>query len=147
MVSGVNGRLKMKDYWLNKYNWRKTEDHINSFPNFIVPTKAKDGDTYIVHFAPLFSENADAMPVCLLHGWPGSFLGFLNILNVAMSKYTPKGLPYHYIVPSLPGYAFSSGPSVKQEWNNEDIAYIINELMIRLGFGDICQFPPSLGSS
>jgi microsomal epoxide hydrolase len=127
--------IEMKDYWLNKYDWRKTEDHINSFPNFTVPIKARDGDTYTVHFAALFSEKPDAVPVCLLHGWPGSFLEFLHFLNLAKSKYSPKDLAYHYIVPSLPGYTFSGGPSVKTEWNNEDMAYVMNDLMVGLGFG------------
>ena len=126
--------IETKDYWLNKYDWRKTEDQINSFPNFTVPIKAKDGETYTIHFTALFSEKPDAVPVCLLHGWPGSFLEFLSFLNVARSKYSPQNLPYHYIVPSLPGYAFSSGPSVKQEWTNEDISYVMNELMLGLGF-------------
>ena len=140
--------IDSKDYWLNKYDWRKTEDHINSFPNFTVPIKARDGDTYTVHFTALFSEKTDAVPVCLLHGWPGSFLEFLPFLNAAKSKYASKDLPYHYIVPSLPGYAFSSGPSVQQEWNNEDMAYVMNALMVQLGFdsgyvahgGDIGSF-------
>lgn len=127
--------IDMKDYWLHKYDWRKTEDHINSFPNFTVPIKGRDGDTYTVHFVAIFSEKADAVPVCLLHGWPGSFLEYLHFLNVAKSKYSPKNLPYHYVVPSIPGYAFSSGPSVKQEWNHEEIAYVMNELMVGLGLG------------
>lgn len=127
--------VDMKDYWLNEYDWRKTEEHINSFPNFTVPIKGRDGDKYTMHFVAMFSEKADAVPVCLLHGWPGSFLEYLHFLNVAKSKYSPKDLPFHYIVPSIPGYAFSSGPSVKQEWNNEDIAYVMNELMAGLGFG------------
>lgn len=126
----------MKDHWLNKYDWRKTEDHINSFPNFTASIKARDGDTYSVHFAALFSEKPDAVPICLLHGWPGSFLEFLHFLNVARSKYSAQDLPYHYIVPSLPGYTYSSGPSITKEWNNEDMAYVMNELMVGLGFSD-----------
>ena len=128
--------IETKDYWQNKYDWRKTEERINSCPNFTVPIKARDGDTYTIHFAALFSETPNAVPVCLLHGWPGSFLEFLPFLNEAKGKYSPKELPYHYIVPSLPGYTFSSGPSVKQRWNNEDMAYVMNELMLGLGFGN-----------
>ena len=128
--------IEMKDYWLNQYDWRKTEDHINSFPNFTLPIKAKDGNTYTIHFTALFSENPNAIPICLLHGWPGSFLEFLPFLTVAKGKYSPKDLPYHYIVPSLPGYAFSSGPSVTKEWNNEAIADVIHNLMLALGFSE-----------
>ena len=127
--------IETKDYWQNKYDWRKTEDRINSFPNFTVPVKARDGDIYPMHFVALFSENPEAVPICLLHGWPGSFLEFLKLLDEVKSKYTPKELPYHFIVPSLPGYTFSAGPSVKDEWKHDDIAYVINELMVGLGFG------------
>ena len=139
--------IETKDYWLNEYDWRKTEDHINSFPNFTVPIEAKDGELYTMHFVALLSEKPNAIPICLLHGWPGSFLEFLHFLNVVKGKYSPKDLPYHYIIPSLPGYAFSSGPSVRQEWNNEDIAHVIHSLMLGLGFkfyiahgGDIGSF-------
>lgn len=127
--------IETKNYWQNKYDWRKTEDRINSFPNFTVPVKARDGDTYSMHFVALFSEDPEAVPICLLHGWPGSFLEFLKLLDEVKSKYKPKELPYHFIVPSLPGYTFSAGPSVKDEWKHDDIAYVINELMVGLGFG------------
>ena len=138
--------IETKDYWLNKYDWRKTEDHINSFPNFTVPIKAKDGETYTMHFAALFSDKPDAIPVCLLHGWPGSFLEFLHFLNLVKSKYSPKDLPYHYIVPSLPGYAFSSGPSIHQEWTNEDIAHQVHSLMLGLGFDAYIAHGGDIGS-
>ena len=128
--------IETKDYWQNKYDWRKTEDRINSFPNFTVAVKARDGETYPMHFVALFSENPEAVPICLLHGWPGSFLEFLKLLDEVKSKYVPKELPYHFIVPSLPGYTFSAGPSVKDEWKHDDIAYVINELMVGLGFGN-----------
>ena len=138
--------IETKDFWLNQYDWRKTEDHINSFPNFTVPIKAKDGETYTIHFAALFSEKPDAIPICLLHGWPGSFLEFLHFLNAVKGKYSPKDLPYHYIVPSLPGYAFSSGPSIRQEWTNEDIAHVVHSLMHGLGFDAYIAHGGDIGS-
>lgn len=76
------------------------------------------------------------MPICLLHGWPGSVLEFLHFLNVIERKCTPQELQYNYIVPSQPGYAISSGPSVSKEWKIEDIAYVIHELILGLGFGE-----------
>ncbi|PVH74729.1 alpha/beta-hydrolase [Cadophora sp. DSE1049] len=138
--------MDMKDTWLNRYDWRKTEDRINSFPNYTVSIKARDGDVYTVHFLAVLSENPKAAPVCLLHGWPGSFIEFLSFLDMARSKYSPKDLPYHYIVPSLPGYAYSSGPSVKKEWNNEDIAFVMNELMVGLGFSGYIAHGGDIGS-
>ena len=126
----------MKETWLHNYDWRKTEERINGFANFTVPIKAKDGEQFTMHFAALFSERADAVPVCLIHGWPGSFIEFLSFLEEAKKKWSAKDMPYHYIVPSMTGYAYSEGPSIKREWVNEDIAFVTNELMVGLGFGD-----------
>lgn len=113
-----NGRrwlMSMKDTWLNKYDWRKTEDRISSFSNYTVPINAQDDDTYTGQFLVLLSENSQAVPFCLLHGWPGSFIGFLSFLDVAKSKYSQKDSPYHFVIPLLPGYVYCSGPSVKKE--------------------------------
>ncbi|KAF2758374.1 alpha/beta-hydrolase [Pseudovirgaria hyperparasitica] len=127
--------IRMKDVWLNKYDWRKTEDHINSFNNYTTQIKGKDGKEYTTHFVAMFSDSPDAVPVALVHGWPGSFLEFLHYLNHVKSRYTSQDLPYHFIVPSMTGYAYSSGPSITTEWTTNDIAYVINELMTGLGFG------------
>jgi microsomal epoxide hydrolase len=72
----------------------------------------------------------------MLHGWPGSFLEFLPILRRLKSAYaTPAELPYHIIVPSLPGYAFSSPPPLDRDFRLEDCARILDKLMTQLGFG------------
>lgn len=83
----------------------------------------------------LFSKRSDAVPLLLLHGWPGSPLEFLGALSVLMEKYTPDTLPFHVIVPSLPGYAYSSGPPVDQNFDTEGIARVMDKLMVGLGFG------------
>ena len=70
----------------------------------------------------------------LLHGWPGSFLEFLPLLSKLRQKYSPDELPYHIIVPSLPGYA-SSRPPLDKEFGIEDVARLMNDLMISLGYG------------
>lgn len=138
-----------KQYWETKYDWRKTEDRINGYPNFTVPIKDDGtGFTFDIHFIALFSKKADAVPLLLLHGWPGSPLEFLGALSVLMGKYTPDTLPYHVIVPSLPGYAYSSGPPLDQNFDTEGIARVVDKLMIGLGFekgyitqgGDIGSF-------
>lgn len=144
-----------KDYWLSTFDWRAHEKHINSFPNFKIAVADKDGDRSDVHFAALFSEKKDAIPLVLLHGWPGeyrffftgsimltlslpsgSFLEFLPILSLLKEKYTPHELPYHVIVPSLPGYTLSAGPPLDKDFCTEDTAHVINNLMIDIGFGD-----------
>jgi microsomal epoxide hydrolase len=88
-----------------------------------------------IHFAALFSQKQDAIPITFLHGWPGSFLEFLDVMAVVMKKYSSQDLPYHIIVPSLPGYALSSGPPLDKDFKVEDIARIIDKLMVGLGFG------------
>ncbi|GAQ04542.1 putative epoxide hydrolase [Aspergillus lentulus] len=120
----------MREKWLNDYDWRATEGRINSFPQFT--TKIED---ISLHFAALFSEKNDAVPVILLHGWPGSFLEFLPMLQLFKDEYTPTTLPYHLIVPSLPGYGFSSGPPLDREYKSHDVARVMDQLMKGLGFG------------
>lgn len=64
----------------------------------------------------------------------GSFLEFLGVLNALQQKYTPDELPYHVIVPSLPGYAFSEPPPLDRDWKLRDSARLLNKLMLGLGF-------------
>ncbi|KAL1982328.1 hypothetical protein VTN96DRAFT_1422 [Rasamsonia emersonii] len=117
-----------KDQW-KKLDWRAVETRINSFPQF---TYKIEGLT--IHFVALFSEKKDAVPIVLLHGWPGSFLEFLPLLSLFRDKYDPSTLPYHFVVPSLPGYTFSSGPPLDKNFSTADVARIINQLMVNLGF-------------
>lgn len=60
--------LNAKDYWLNKFDWRKHEERINSFPNFTADVKDDLGNELNVHFVALFSEKQDAVPIALYHG-------------------------------------------------------------------------------
>lgn len=119
-----------KKYWETGYDWRKTEDRINKFPNFTV--KVEDID---VHFLALFSKKQGAVPLLLLHGWPGSFLEFLSACEILTKKYTPDDLPFHVIVPSLPGYGYSSGPPLDRDYTVEDMSRVMDALMVGLGFG------------
>lgn len=118
-----------KDYWLNKFNWRAQEKHINSFPNY---TMEIEGLT--VHFVALFSEKKDAVPILFMHGWPGSFIEFLPMCGLVREKYSSKDLPYHIIVPSLPGYTLSSGGPLDRDWTTEDATRVMDRLMKNLGF-------------
>ncbi|KAI7038525.1 hypothetical protein KC352_g46784, partial [Hortaea werneckii] len=122
-----------KDHWLNKFDWRKHEDYINSFPQYTVPI-SDDGITIDVHFMALFSEKPDAVPIAFYHGWPGSFLEFLKIFELLRKRYSPKDLPFHVVAPSLPGYGYSSGPPVDVDYNLLKAASAMNQLMIGLGF-------------
>lgn len=94
------------------------------------------GSDFTIHFLALFSKKSDAIPLIFLHGWPGSILEFLSMLTVIKKQYpNPEDLPYHIIVPSLPGYAFSSSPPIDRDFKADDMAPVMNALMIALGFG------------
>ena len=118
-----------KDHWLNTYSWRSEEARINSFPNYRMSINGVD-----LHFVALFSENKDAVPIQFLHGWPGSFIEFLPMLANIRSQYPdPKTLPYHIVVPSLPGYPLSPRPT-DREFTMDESSAVLNTLMVNLGF-------------
>lgn len=124
-----------KEEWVNNYDWRKTEKRINSFNNYKVKIK-EDGFEHEIHFIALLSKKADAVPLLLSHGWPGSFMEFLGVLDELRYKYSESDLPFHIIVPSLPGYGYSNGPPLDKNFTVEDMASVLDKLMIGLGFGD-----------
>lgn len=138
-----------KDAWLDssQFDWRAHEAHINSFPNFKATVRddvsaaferdagQEDKGTFTVHFAALLSRRADAVPVVFMHGWPGAFLEFLPMLDLLRERYTADTLPFHAIVPSLPGYGLSSGPPADRDFAPRDAARVLHRLMVGLGFG------------
>ncbi|KAJ9616865.1 hypothetical protein H2200_000585 [Cladophialophora chaetospira] len=127
--------VRTRDYWQDKFDWKQHEAHINTFPNFKLPIKDDDGNDYDIHFVALFSRKPDAVPLLFLHGWPGSFLEFLPILDILRERYSPETLPYHVICPSMPGYGFSTPPRTNRDFALEDIARMFDRLMGQLGFG------------
>ncbi|KAF2849121.1 epoxide hydrolase-like protein [Plenodomus tracheiphilus IPT5] len=124
-----------KKVWEEKFDWRKEEERINSFPNFKTEVVDNDGGKFNVHFIALFSANPNAIPIAFFHGWPGSFLEFIPLLDLLRKKYTPETLPYHIVVPSLTGYALSSDPPLDRDWKTADTARIMHKLLLSLGFG------------
>lgn len=122
-----------KEYWESKFDWREHENHINSFPHFKATIHDTLGD-FEIHFVALFSSRPNAIPILFLHGWPGSFLEFLPLLDILRSKYTPDTLPYHLVVPSLPGYTFSSKPPSEHDFRADDAARIFDALASLIGF-------------
>ncbi|KAK5790409.1 hypothetical protein VI817_007696 [Penicillium citrinum] len=127
--------VAMREQWLRSYKWKASQEKINSFPQWT--TEIED---LTIHFVGLFSRKKDAVPLLLIHGWPvlyldaGSFLEFLPILDMFRQEYTPDTLPYHLIVPSLPGYTFSSGPPLDRNFDTSDIARVFDRLMKDIGF-------------
>ncbi|KAA8651702.1 epoxide hydrolase family protein [Aspergillus tanneri] len=129
-----NWLANARDYWRSKFNWRLIEQHVNSFPNYTISIKDGHDRDIMMHFTALFSEQPDAAPIVLMHGWPGSFMDYLPILSRLANKYLPADLPYHIIVPSIPGYAMSTIPE-DSEFTIDDAARVIHNLMVTLGFG------------
>jgi pimeloyl-ACP methyl ester carboxylesterase len=114
-------------YWAESYDWRQTEDRLNRLPQFRTRI-----DGVPIHFFHLRSPQADALPLIMTHGWPGSFLEFERTLPhlVEPAEDVPA---FHVVVPSLPGYGFSGRPA-EPGWTIHRMARAWAELMSRLGY-------------
>ena len=108
-------------YWHDRYDWRAVEARLNSYPNFLAQIDGLD-----IHFLHIRSPNPAARPLVLTHGWPGSVLEFLDVIE-------PLSADYHLVIPSLPGYGFSGKPA-EAKWSVEHIAAAWDALMVALGY-------------
>jgi len=131
-------------YWASGYDWRKHEAELNRYPQF---TTTIDGEN--VHFLHVRSPEPDALPLLLIHGWPGSVVEFLKVIGPLSDPRAHGGEPsqaFHLVIPSLPGHGFS-GPIRRPGWTDGKVADALVELMRRLGYdrygvqgGDIGAF-------
>ena len=112
---------ELVDYWRDAYDWRREEARLNELPHFLTEI---DGQQ--IHFVHVRAEREDATPLLLTHGWPGSFVEFLELIERLRGD-------FHLVVPSLPGFAFSS-PLREAGWDTARIARAWIELMDRLGY-------------
>lgn len=122
---------KLADYWLNHHDWRKVEAKINSYPNFITTIDGVD-----THFIHVKSKHPDAMPVIITHGWPGSVIEQLKIIEPLTDPTAHGGKAedaFDVVIPSLPGYGFSGTPR-ELGWGPDRIARAWAVLMERLGY-------------
>jgi pimeloyl-ACP methyl ester carboxylesterase len=108
-------------YWRDHHDWRTIEGRLNSYPNFLGQIDGLD-----IHFLHIRSANPAARPLILTHGWPGSVLEFLEVIEPLLAD-------FHLVIPSLPGYGFSGKPAVAG-WSVEHIAGAWNALMLALGY-------------
>jgi epoxide hydrolase len=115
-------------YWQNGYDWRAQEARINRFDQF---TTEIDGQT--IHFIHVRSPRANAIPLMLIHGWPGSFLEFLALIEPLTNPKVSNAPAFDVIVPSLPGFGFS-GPTTSRGWGTVRMAKALIVLMDRLGY-------------
>jgi pimeloyl-ACP methyl ester carboxylesterase len=122
---------KLARYWAAEYDWRKVEARLNALPNFITEIDGLD-----IHFIHVRSKDDDALPLIVTHGWPGSVIEQLKIVDPLVNP-TAYGAPaseaFHVVIPSMPGYGFSGKPTAIG-WGPERIARAWIELMRRLGY-------------
>ncbi|MFL6729781.1 MAG: epoxide hydrolase family protein [Sphingomicrobium sp.] len=122
---------KLADYWLNQHDWRKVEARINSYPNFVTAVDGLD-----MHFIHVKSKHDGALPLIVTHGWPGSVIEQLKIIEPLTDPTAHGGTAedaFDVVIPSMPGYGFSGKPSTPG-WGPERIAAASIELMKRLGY-------------
>lgn len=112
---------ELAEHWLTGFDWRAQERRLNELPQF---TTVLDGQT--IHFAHVLSDNPGALPLLLLHGWPGSFVEFLDVIE-------PLSKEFHLVIPSLPGFAFST-PLAEPGWTAARMAGAFVDLMAVLGY-------------
>jgi pimeloyl-ACP methyl ester carboxylesterase len=119
------------EHWRAGYDWREWEAKLNAYPQF---TTTIDGQN--IHFLHVRSPEPGALPVILTHGWPGSIVEYLDVIDRLSDPRAHGGDPsdaFHLVIPSLPGYGFS-GPTHEAGWTNERIAKAWAVLMGRLGY-------------
>ena len=122
---------KLVNYWANKYDWRKIEAKLNAYPNFITEIDGLD-----IHFIHVRSQHENALPVIVTHGWPGSVVEQLKIIDPLVNPTAHGGSAsdaFHVIIPSMPGYGFSGKPT-STGWDTVRIARAWTVLMKRLGY-------------
>jgi len=118
-------------YWGKDYDWRKVETKLNSYPQFLTEIDGLD-----IHFLHVRSKHEDALPLIVTHGWPGSVIEQMKIIEPLTNPTAHGGSAsdaFHLVIPSMPGYGFSGKPTAPG-WDPEHIARAWVVLMKRLGY-------------
>jgi epoxide hydrolase len=118
-------------YWQTKFDWRAQEKKLNALPQFMTRIDGLD-----IHFVHQRSSHANATPLVLIHGWPGSIIEFTKVIGPLTEPTKFGGTAadaFHVVALSLPGYGFSGKPQ-QPAWSNKKIAGVIAQLMARLGY-------------
>ncbi len=118
-------------YWASEYDWRKVEARLNALPQFIIEIDGLD-----IHFIHVRSKHENALPLIVTHGWPGSIIEQLKIIDPLTNPTAHGGNAsdaFHLVIPSMPGYGFSGKP-ITTGWDAPHIARAWVVLMKRLGY-------------
>jgi pimeloyl-ACP methyl ester carboxylesterase len=122
---------RLARYWATEYDWRKVEAKLNSYPQFITGIDGLD-----IHFIHARSRHENALPLIVTHGWPGSIIEQLKIIEPLINPTAHGGSAadaFHVVIPSRPGNGFSGKPTVSG-WDCPQIARAWNVLMKRIGY-------------
>ncbi|MGY8662801.1 epoxide hydrolase family protein [Bradyrhizobium sp. UFLA05-109] len=122
---------ELAHYWLTQYDWRKIEAKLNALPQFVTEIDGLD-----IHFIHVRSKHENALPMIVTHGWPGSIIEQIKIIEPLTDPTARGGSAsdaFHLVIPSLPGYGFSGKPTAPG-WNPPRIARAWATLMQRLGY-------------
>ena len=122
---------KLARYWGTDYDWRKGEAKLKALPHFVTEIDGLD-----IHFIHVRSQHENALPMIVTHGWPGSIIEQMKIIEPLTNPTAHGGTAadaFHLVIPSLPGYGFSGKPT-KPGWNPVSIAKAWATLMQRLGY-------------
>jgi pimeloyl-ACP methyl ester carboxylesterase len=121
----------LAEYWRTRYNWRRVESTLNGLPQFRAQI-----DGLGIHFIHVRSKHESALPIILTHGWPGSILEFMQVVDPLVDPTAHGGKAdeaFHVVIPSLPGFGFSEKPT-EPGWRLPRIANAWAVLMTRLGY-------------
>jgi pimeloyl-ACP methyl ester carboxylesterase len=124
---------RLARYWANDYDWRKCEAKLKALPHFMTEIDGLD-----IHFIHVRSKHEDALPLIVTHGWPGSIVEQLKIVDPLTNPTAHGGKAsdaFHLVIPSIPGYGYSGKPSPTNDgWDPAKIARAWTVLMKRLGY-------------
>ncbi|MFD2615593.1 epoxide hydrolase family protein [Paenibacillus gansuensis] len=122
---------RLAKYWATNYDWRKVEAKLNSLPQYLINIDGVD-----IHFIHVQSKHKNALPILITHGWPGSIIEQLKIIDPLTNPTAYGGKAsdaFDVVIPSMPGYGFSGKPTTVG-WGPEHIAKVWSKLMKRLGY-------------
>ncbi|MHA6482176.1 epoxide hydrolase family protein [Paenibacillus sp. strain BS8-2] len=122
---------ELANHWQQEYDWRGQESRLNEWPHFMTEI---DGQN--IHFLHVRSPEPDAKPLMLLHGWPSSFVEFMDAIGPLTNPAAHGGDPadaFHLVIPSIPGFGYST-PLAGAGWTPSRIADVFVQLMTRLGY-------------
>ena len=121
----------LAQYWVTSYNWRNVESRLNALPQYMTTIDGLD-----IHFIHIRSHHENALPMIVTHGWPGSIIEQMKIIDPLVNPTAHGGKPedaFDVVIPSIPGYGFSGKPTTTG-WDPQHIARAWVVLMKRLGY-------------